>query len=204
MKPEISHKENVIFSASTTFDETTILKLFRAEYYTYEKIRVVEQILLAILLCCIGVFAASVPYPVRMLLLLIGVLLFSFRDFASQFRAEGVLQQRKNVQSTVHYTFTEKAILLDEQVRCKYKQLDRLILDKDYYYLFFSPQSAVIFPKETLEPADADAFLTLLETKTGKQWETLGVNLMGMNLKDLCRMLRDRKVMRQMRRSAKP
>ncbi len=177
----------VRFSCQTEFDERAIRRMFKTEYYTYEKKLLLGRCVFAVILLGVGMFS-DFPMPARLFCLLIGVWLIVALDFPSKVRAEGVLQQRGGAVTRVRLAFTDREIVVEQRQHIPYAQLDRLVEDDEAFYLFQSRQNAVMADKQSLQPAEPEAFRSLIEKKTGKTFSR-SVNLLSMNLSDLLRMM---------------
>lgn len=178
----------VRFTCLTEFDENAIRRMFRTEYYTYEKKLLFGRCAFAAVLLCVGMFSAF-PMPARIFCMLVGVWLIVALDFPSKVRAEGVLQQRGGAVTQVHMEFTQGEILVEQRQRIPYGQVERLAEDDSYFYLFQSRQNAVMADKRQLSPASPEEFKAFIEKQTGRQFAR-SVNLISMNLHDLIAMMK--------------
>ena len=167
----------------TEFDERAIRLMFKTEYFTYEKKLLLMRCAFALVLLGVGMFSAF-PIQARALCLLVGVWLIVALDFPSKVRAEGVLQQRGGAVSQVHLDFEEREIVVEKRQRIPYAQVDRLVEDDAYFYIFQNKQTAVMAARKGLEPAEPDAFCAFIEAKTGKAFQK-NLNFLSMNLFDL-------------------
>lgn len=176
------------FEAIMVYDDDTIRRMFKTEYYTYEKLRLAGRYVLAIALVAAALLGGLPTIP-QALCLMIGAWLFVTPDFPSKVRAEGVIQHRGGQKSSVTLTFDGKAIGIGNGQMIPYTAADRLIEDERYYYIFRDKQTAVMVPKGGVTVGDPASFRDYIEEKTGKKFET-NKNLMNMNLKDLIAMIR--------------
>lgn len=186
------------FEATMVHDDDTIRLMFKTEYFTYEKFRLLLRYVIAFALVAAGLLG-NLPTVPQALCLAIGAWLFVTPDFPSKVRAEGVIQQRGGQKSTVKMTFDGKHIGIGNGVQIPYTQIDRLIEDSTYYYIFRDKQTAVMVPKDGITQGDGAAFRAYIEEKTGKAFET-NRNFLSMNLKELIAMLRDELAGRKARR----
>lgn len=86
-------------------------------------------------------------------------------------------------------TFFSGHMELQEGKACKklrYEVLDRIISDKNYLYLFFGPDSAVMVEKGKIDPGTAQDVMDLVAERSGKRWEA-PISLLTVNLADLLR-----------------
>lgn len=179
------------FTARIVFEDDVITEMFKTEYFTYEGLRVLLRALLGIGLVFAGVFT-SFPMPVRIIGMLIGCWLLASPDFPARIRAEGLIAARKGQKSTVVYHFAEDRFFIENGPEYRYGSIDRLIVDKSYFYIFMNRQTAVMVPADGITPADTGAFADFIEKKSGREFRT-GKNFLTMNLRDLLGMIRDRK-----------
>ncbi len=180
-----------VFKARITFDDDAITEMFKSEYYTYEEFRVVVRAVIGLALILAGVFS-SLPLPVRILGMLIGCWLLASPDFPARIRAEGLISMRKGQKSSVVYHFAEDRFYIEKGPEYRYGSIDRLVVDKKYFYIFMDRQTAVMVPADGITPADTGKFADFIENKSGKEFKA-GKNFLTMNFRDLVQMLKDRK-----------
>jgi len=177
------------FEATMVHDDDTIRRMFKTEYYTYEKLRLLLRYALAIALVAAALLAGFSAIP-QALCLAVGAWLFVTPDFPSKIRAEGVIEQRGGQKSSVTLTFDGKHIGIGNGMTIPYAAVDRLVEDESYFYIFRDKQTAVMVPKDGITPQGKDAFSTYIEEKTGKKFET-NKSFLTMNLRDIIQMIRD-------------
>ena len=88
------------FEAVTQYDDDTIRRMFRTEYYVYETARRVLRLGIACAALVLAIFT-SIPEVAKILCLLVGTWLIVSQDFPSKVQAEGVIAQRGGQTSTV-------------------------------------------------------------------------------------------------------
>ena len=180
------------FEAKMIYNDDTIRLMFRAEYYTYETVRRMLRLGFGAAAIAAALFLA-IPTPAKVVCLMLGAWLVVAGDFPSKVAAEGVIAKRGGQESTVGCKFDDNTILVENGLRVPYKELDKLVEDGTYLYLFRDRQTAVMLPVESLRPADVDAFRELVARKSGKTWGPVHIDLLAFNLKDLLAMLERRK-----------
>ena len=161
------------FEAKVIFNDETIRRMFRTEFYTYEGMQRLVWLAVAFALVMLALFV-PIPTVVKVLCLLVGCAMFAMPDFLSRVAAEGVIMQRGGAETTVS---------------CRVN--DGGVDDDQYFYLFQSRQMAVMIPKGSLLPANPERFAKVLAKETGKDWQQ-PKSLWGLNLKDLIQMVKDR------------
>ncbi|MBQ7053095.1 MAG: YcxB family protein [Clostridia bacterium] len=176
------------FEAVMIYDDDTIRRMFKTEYYTYEKLRLIGRYVLAIALVAVALLA-RIPTIPQALCLMVGAWLFVTPDFPSKVRAEGVIQHRGGQKSSVTLTFDGKAIGIGNGQMIPYQAVDCLIEDEKYYYIFRDKQTAVMVPKGGVTVGAPETFRQYIEDKTGKKFGT-NKNLMNMNLRDVIDLIR--------------
>ncbi|MBQ4265850.1 MAG: YcxB family protein [Clostridia bacterium] len=176
------------FEAVMVYDDDTIRRMFKTEYYTYEKLRLIGRYVLAIALVAAALLG-SLPTIPQAICLMIGAWLFVTPDFPSKVRAEGVIQHRGGQKSSVTLTFDGKQIGIGNGMMIPYTAVEHLIEDEKFYYIFRDKQTAVMVPRNGVTVGNPEDFRGYIEQKTGKQFESTK-NLLNMNLKDLMALIR--------------
>ena len=88
------------FEAKVIFNDETIRRMFRTEFYTYEGMQRLVWLAVAFALVMLALFV-PIPTVVKVLCLLVGCAMFAMPDFLSRVAAEGVIMQRGGAESTV-------------------------------------------------------------------------------------------------------
>ncbi|MBQ6773833.1 MAG: YcxB family protein [Synergistaceae bacterium] len=173
------------YTALINHNEKTINRLYKTQYYTFDKTRIILRFVtgLALIIICV---ASSMPMWIKALLLLIGAWLVSSPDFPAQVMADKVLSTRKNNLPVMNYEFHEDYITLSGEgsMNIEYKRFKILLEDSEYYYMFMNKDSACMIDKGTLTPHELDKFAAFIETKTGLTFRH-EKSLLAMNLQDL-------------------
>lgn len=178
------------FEASVVFNDETIRRMFRTEFYTYEGFQRVLWLGVAFALIILALFG-GVPAAVKVLCLLVGCGMFAMPDFLSRVAAEGVIMQRGGAESRVSCRINDGGVYVENGAHIPFDRIDRLVEDEQYFYLFQSRQMAVMIPKGSLLPNSPERFARMMAKKTGKDWQHTK-SLWGLTLKDLVQMLKDR------------
>lgn len=182
---------DVRYRAEIRHTEKTILRLYKTQYYAYDKLKLLLRCGLGAALILVAVLAAM-PTWLRALGLLIGAWLVVSGDFPAQLRADKALEQRKAALPQMYYTFYGDHLMLSGEGRMDipYTKLSRLAIDGEYCYLFVSRDSVCMLERASLKPADESGFLRLIAEKTGLVWRQ-EKGLLSLNLADLIQMFRD-------------
>ena len=131
------------FEAAVLFDRATILRMFRIEYYAFERLQLLTRLLIAAILLFMGLFG-GLPQIATIPCLAVGAWLIVSLDFPSKVRAERVLQQQGEQPSKVRYRFNDTGIYVENGAHLKYEQVGRLIEDDEYFFIFQDRQFAVM------------------------------------------------------------
>ena len=195
------------FEAKVVFNDETIRRMFRTEFYTYcyasrlpppepsgskryEGLRHLLWLAAAFVLVMAALFTA-IPTVIKVLCLLVGCAMFAMPDFLSRVAAEGVIMQRGGAETTVSCRVNDNGVDVENGAHIPFAKIDRLVEDDQYFYIFQSRQMAVMIPKGSLLPANPERFAKVLAKETGKDWQR-SKSLWGLNLKDLIQMGKDR------------
>ncbi|MCD8371370.1 MAG: YcxB family protein [Clostridiales bacterium] len=177
-------KTAIQFEAGIVFDDDTIRRMFRAEYYTYETV----QRLLRLILGMAGILATlflNLPAAARVIFLMFGVWLLVAGDFPSKVLAEGVIEKRGGKSSQVRYRFRPDGVQIEGSGFIPYRSLDKLVYDEEYLYLFVNRQNAVMLSVRTVKPADPERLRALIEKESGKVWKRLTTGILEYNIRDI-------------------
>lgn len=185
MKPGKNH-----FEATMTYNDETIRLMFRTEYYTYERMRLLTRMAIALVLLFMAILV-ELPAAAKVVCLLVGCWLFVARDFPSRIQAERVLAQRNGAASTVKCRLNDRGIEVEDGSRFDYAQVDRLVRDKDYYYIFQSRQAAVMLARASLVPGNPERFEKFVARMTGKEWKQTR-SLLALDRRELRQMIQDK------------
>ena len=174
--------------------EDSIQALFQAQYNTYRLGWVVLTAAAGVALAAAGLFA-PVGHLAQGLLILAGCMLFVGRDFPAIVRAEKVIEARGGRLPAAAVTFCAGHMELEEggiKKKLRYDQLDRILQDRKFLYLFFGPDSAVMVERASVTPGSAQDVMDLVAGRSGKQWEA-PFSLLTFNIRDLVRIWDNRK-----------
>ena len=174
--------------------EDSIQALFQAQYNTYRLGWVVLTAAAGVALVAAGLFA-PVGHLAQGLLILAGCMLFVGRDFPAIVRAEKVIEARGGRLPAASVTFCAGHMELEEggmKKKLRYDQLDRILQDRKFLYLFFGPDSAVMVERASVTPGSAQDVMDLVAGRSGKQWEA-PFSLLTFNIRDLVRIWDNRK-----------
>lgn len=180
------------FDISMTFDDDTIRKMFRAEYYTYETVQRLLRFVLGLIGIMVAVFS-SVPTPVKVICLMFGVWMLVAGDFPSKVQAEGVISRRGGKSSKVNYRVEREGLQIKGGAFIPYRNLDKLIYDEDYLYLFVNRQNAVMLPVKEIGSESLENLKKEIEKKSGGSFKRLTTGALEYNLKDLLELIDSRR-----------
>lgn len=171
----------------------TIRLLYKTEYHTYEKMRLLTRVVIGAVLIVLAV-VAGLPIAAQAILLMIGCWLLVSRDFPSASKADKVTEARHGQFPVMTYTFTDGDVRLEGEgaMELQYSQFQRLIEDDKYLYLFLGKDSACMVDRATVEPGPPEKLMEHVEEKTGLQWGR-DKSLLSMNLRDLWQAVKDRR-----------
>lgn len=186
-------KEKITYcDISMTFDDDTIRKMFRAEYYTYETIQRLLRFVLGVIGVMVAVFI-SIPTPAKVVFLMFGVWMLVAGDFPSKVQAEGVISKRGGKSSQVRYRLEKDGLRIQGGGSLLYRNLDKLVYDEEYLYLFVNRQNAVMLPAEKIGAERLESLKEEIQKKSGKTFKRLTTGVLEYNLKDLLESMEDRK-----------
>ena len=102
-KEELMQTSKNHFEAKVIFNDETIRRMFRTEFYTYEGMQRLVWLAVAFALVMLALFV-PIPTVVKVLCLLVGCAMFAMPDFLSRVAAEGVIMQGPRARSAAGST----------------------------------------------------------------------------------------------------
>ena len=170
-----------VYTAKIEHTRKTLTRLFRTQYYTFEKTRIAVRFCAGIVLIFAGV---AVPLPVwaRVLLLLPGTWLAVSTDFPAQVQADKVVSARKGNLPVMSYEFFDDSVKISGEgaMSLSYKKFIMLLHDEAYCYLVISREAICMMEK----PDNAEEFMKFIAGRTGLNWQK-HKSFLAMNLQDL-------------------
>ena len=185
-------RDNIRFQAQMTFDDDSIRRMFRAEYYTYETLQRTIRFVIGVAGVLAAMFLDIATAP-RVLFLMVGLWMLIAGDFPSKVQAEGVIEKRGGRSSCVRYQLDGAGIQIEKNGRIPYERLDKLVYDDAYPYLFVNRQNGVMIPLEGLSPKDPERLKAQIEAASGKAFKRLSGGIMEYNIRDLFQLWDNRK-----------
>ncbi len=179
---------NPSFKMQMIFNNETIRRLFKTEFYVYEGTKRIAWSGIGVALIATAVFVA-VSDVIKIMCLMFGCMMLAIPDFLSLLIAEGVIARRGGAVSTVTIRVDSIGIHQENGTTVSFSQIDRLIADEQYFYLFQNRQAAVMIPKNQVKKESE--FMEFISDKTGKTWKGTK-KLWELTGRDVLQMFRDR------------
>lgn len=183
--------EHVRYRGKIDHTEKTIERLFKTEYYAYEKAPMLIRLGIGIGMVVVSL-TVTMPMWTRGILMLIGAWLMASRDFPAQMRADRALEARHGSLPGMSYEFFSDRVRLSGEgsMSIPYKKFTRLVEDSEYLYLFMDKSSVCMVDRSTLHPGPAEEFMKFMGDRTGLKWRR-EKSILAMNLWDLRQVIRD-------------
>lgn len=181
------------YTASIDHSEKTIERLYRTQRRTYDRGRIFLRLVLGFGMVLAAALVA-LPTWLKAILLLVGAWLMASGDFPAQIRADRAVQDRGGSLPKMRYEFYEDHLKLtgEGSMNIGYRKLNRLLEDKEFFYLFLERDSVCMIDRESLKPAKQEDFRLFLENATGLNWRQ-EKSFLSIDLADLIKMRRDKK-----------
>ena len=181
------------YTASIDHSEKTIERLYRTQRRTYDRGRIFLRLVLGFGMVLAAALVA-LPTWLKAILLLVGAWLMASGDFPAQIRADRAVQDRGGSLPKMRYEFYEDHLKLtgEGSMNIGYRKLNRLLEDREFYYLFLERDSVCMIDRESLKPAKQEDFRLFLENATGLNWRQ-EKSFLSIDLADLIKMRRDKK-----------
>ena len=180
-----------VYRAGITHTEKTVERLYKMQYYVYEKPRILLRMALGFFLVLIAAMA-SLPIWAKALLLLFGAWLLVSRDFPASVRADRAISERKAKLPGMKYGFGAETVHLDGEgsMEIPYEKFTRLTEDNEYLYMFVSRNSVCMMERASIKPAQVEEFKKYVEGKTGLAWRR-EKSFLSMSIYDIRQVLRE-------------
>ena len=180
-----------LYRAGIKHTEKTVERLYKTQYYVYEKPRMLLRMAFGFVLVLIAVMSA-LPLWAKALLLLFGAWFLVSRDFPAAVRADRAISERKAKLPNMEYAFHDDRLHLtgEGSMDIPYKKLTHLIEDNEYLYLFVSRKSVCMMERASLKPPKIMDFARFMEEKTGLTWRR-EKSFLSMSIYDMRQALRD-------------
>lgn len=174
-----------VIHAEMVHSEKTLTRLALTRYNSFQYGRKLLRFLLAMALVLYGLYGDKhliMPY----FSLAAGCLLAANLDARPKAQARQVAAQMKGRFPHSFYSFSQTGFrYYKDGDEISYKKLIRLVEDREYLYLYVSPESAYMVDKSTVSGGEA-TLKALLAEKSGLKW-TRPFNLLTFRLHSLQR-----------------
>ena len=182
-----------LFYAKIDHTEKTIESLYKAQYHTYEKSKMLLWMAVGFVFIFVAAFS-SFPTWAKAILLLIGAWVVVSVDFPSQIRADRALEVRKAVLPKMEYEFHKDQMKISGEgsMSIPYKKIIRLTEDKYYMYIILSKESICMIDKSTVYPKSDKELKEFLSDKTKLYWQN-EKSFLTMTLADILLIFKNRK-----------
>lgn len=179
------------YRARIEHTEKTVERLYKMQYYVYEKPRILLRMVFGFVLIIVAA-AAALPVWARALLLMFGAWFVVSRDFPAAVRADRAISERKAALPAMEYGFgADKLHLKGEgSMDIPYKKLTRLAEDNEYLYLFVSRNSVCMMERASVKPAKTEELMSFVADRTGLAWRR-EKPFLSMSIYDIRQALRD-------------
>lgn len=180
------------FTAKIEHTEITLEELFKTQYYTYNKIRMILRMVFGAI-AAVGAVIFEMPMWLKGVLLIMGCWLLVSKDFPAQMRADRALQARHGSLPKMKYGFGEKVFNVSGEGSkdIKYSEIARLAEDAAYLYIFMGKDSVCMMERESIKPESCEDFMKFIAEKTGLTWKR-EKSIVLMNIFDIKDMIRER------------
>ena len=164
------------YTASMKHNEDTIYRLSATQYNVFGGWTKVILLLLSGIWIYLGT-CSNMEYGLKLLCLMVGCFFVTGINFPARWNAEKYLKQLNGKNLETEYCFDENSFSFcapgDKKHAADicYSKIIRLVDDNRYIYLFLNKYGAYMLDKETLCPADIDAFQAMLQERTGLKWK---------------------------------
>jgi len=181
-----------LFFGKIDHNEQTIEELFKCQYYTYKKGKIITRLATGFVMVLLAV-VLDLPMWGKGLLLLFGSWFLVSKSFRAQIRADRAMEARHGSLPQMQYKFYEDGFRVtgEGSAELKYGKIDRLVEDKQYLYVFMGPDSVCMIERESVKPQNAEELMKFLSDKTHLEWKK-DKTILAMNLWDVVALFKER------------
>lgn len=165
------------FRASATYDAATVSSAYRTELYTYGKPLILLRVVAGAVLM-LSVLFVHMPLALSLVLMVIGCFLFVSNDFPARMRASRYMKDHQGKPEVRTCRFLDDRIATKEDDK-RYEDIDRLVYDDDYLYIFLSRKDYLTISIRTIVPHDTSELKAMVASKSGKSWDTVSLALLS-------------------------
>lgn len=160
------------FRAGMQYDENSVRRLDNVITDMYHIWRRLIWLAVAVVMILYGV-ASGIGTTIGMLFTAAGCILLPAVRRIPSGNGNRIIQVMRDKSLAFSYEFGEESLTSEAaggRMQIAYRDLISLVKDERYYYLFQSRDQACMIDRESLKPADPEAFEKFLQKKTGKEW----------------------------------
>ena len=178
-----------MFKAEMHHNRDTVHSFTKTQFNVFEK--KTKLIMFAVSLALLAAGALKlVGETVSLILVLLGCLVFDDVGSVPKRTADRMLKAGSKFEA-VSYIFEDSHIEVlqsGKRGRVEYDSFIRIVKDRSYAYLFMNRMQVHMLELSSLEPNDAEAFFSFIESKTGLSWSGAD-SLMRLDIKALIKKL---------------
>lgn len=182
-----------LFYGKIDHNEHTIEELFKCQYYTYKKGKIITRLATGFVMVLIAV-VLDLPMWAKGILLLFGAWFLVSKSFRAEIRADRAVEARHGALPKMQYKFFEESFRVtgEGSTELKYTKIERLVEDKQYLYVFMGADSVCMIERDSIKPQDTEHFMKFLTEKTNLQWQK-DKGILSMTLWDVVNMMKEKR-----------
>jgi len=170
MKKTASHDySNALFTAGMAHNEKSIRRLAVLQYDLFQPYRKIVILLAGFAMILFGFFG-GLNLQGASVSVFLGCLCLWFSKAPAQVTANRMVDAIRGKYPRTELYFREEEVAVTdgkEWFYMPYSMIQRVVQDKEYYYLWLTRATSYMIDKATVDPADLKAFQSFLEGKTG-------------------------------------
>ena len=172
------------YRAKMQHNKDTIQRLVQTQYDTFQFHKKLIHMALAIALILFGLYADPSMF-MPLIALFVGCVMLANINAYPKAQAKEVLKMMGDHYPQSDYYFDEDSFTFHKDAEAvPYRNIIRLVEDREYLYLYVSKQSAYMVDKKTISRGKDMELEDFLSVETGLKWSR-PANLLNFRVKDL-------------------
>lgn len=161
------------YTGKMEYNEAAVFKLTETQYNMFQADKKIRLMVLSVILLFAG-FGIGMKSAFGIACIFVGCVLITGRNTRPRALAKQFISELNGSYPVFSYIFTDTGFKTQtEQAEIKYSSIICLVLDKDYIYIYVSPEKTYMIEVKSIKPENGNAdFQSFLTKQTGLPWSS--------------------------------